>query len=139
MRPTVGNWDAVAYSGDDPPSLRRLDSTKKYPRDMHNEVHDDGEIWSACLWEIRNAIGGQIADKLIIAHHWGLSPNASFEQAANQLIVSDQQLNAGRNEQTIRDVFVRRGILPNPKRGNKRAGVPFSKIHLYNVSPTEDT
>ncbi len=37
MKPTVGNWDAVAYSGDEPPNLRRLDSTKKYPRDMQGE------------------------------------------------------------------------------------------------------
>jgi hypothetical protein len=29
----------------------------------------------------------------------------------------------------IRDVFVRRGILPNPKRKNKRAGVRFYDIH----------
>ena len=34
LRPCVGTWDAVAYSGDEPPSLRRLDSTKKYPRDL---------------------------------------------------------------------------------------------------------
>jgi Zn-dependent metalloprotease len=44
MKPTVGNWDAVAYSGDEPPYLRRLDSNKKYPKDLKGEVHGDGEI-----------------------------------------------------------------------------------------------
>ena len=55
LRPTIGNWDAVSYSGDEPPCLRRLDSTKKYPKDLSSppEEHNDGEIWSACLWELR--------------------------------------------------------------------------------------
>jgi hypothetical protein len=37
-------------------------------------------------------------------------------------------LNKGANEKVIRDIFVRRGILPNPKRKNRRAGTPFSDI-----------
>jgi Fungalysin metallopeptidase (M36) len=128
LQPCVGSWDAVSYSGDDPPSLRRLDSNKKYPRDVHGEVHDDGEIWSACLWELRTALGGPVADKLIIAHHFLLTPNSTFENAANALITTDQQLNNGRNVDVIRDVFVRRGILPNPKRKNRRAGFRFDDI-----------
>lgn len=128
LRPCVGNWDAVSYSGDEPPSLRRVDGTKKYPRDVHGEVHDDGEIWSACLWEIRAAIGGRSADKLIIAHHFLLGPRSSFEDGANALLTTDQQLNEGRNADVIRDVFVRRGILPNPRRKNMRAGVRHDDI-----------
>lgn len=128
LQPCVGSWDAVSYSGDDPPSLRRLDSNKKYPRDLHGEVHDDGEIWSACLWEIRTALGGPVADKLIITHHFLLTPSSKFEDAANALITTDQQLNEGRNVDVIRDVFVRRGILPNPKRKNRRAGFRFDDI-----------
>lgn len=129
LQPCVGSWDAVSYSGDDPPSLRRLDSNKKYPRDLHGEVHDDGEIWSACLWELRAALGGRVADKLVIAHHFLLTPQSGFEDAAKALLTTDQQLNQGRNLAVIRDIFVRRGILPNPKRKNKRAGVRFHDIH----------
>ena len=129
LQPCVGSWDAVSYSGDDPPSLRRLDSNKKYPRDLHGEVHADGEIWSACLWEIRAALGGRVADRLVIAHHFLLTPQSGFEDAAKALMTTDQQLNQGRNLAVIRDVFVRRGILPNPKRKNKRAGVRFYDIH----------
>jgi hypothetical protein len=44
-------------------------------------------------------------------------------------MTTDQQLNQGRNLEVIRNVFVRRGILPNPKRKNKRAGVRFYDIH----------
>lgn len=128
LRACVGSWDAVAYSGDNPPSLRRIDSNKKYPRDLHGEEHDDGEIWSACLWEIREALGGRTADRLIIAHHFLLTPQSSFEDAGNALITTDRQLNEGRNVELIRDVFVRRGIFPNPNRHDKRAGVRYADI-----------
>lgn len=128
MKPTVGNWDATAYSGDEPPYLRRLDSNKKYPKDMKGEVHDDGEIWSACLWEMRAALGRATAEKLVIAHHFLLSRDSGFEDGVNGLITADKNLNKGANEKVIRDIFVRRGILPNPKRNGKRAGTPFDEI-----------
>jgi Zn-dependent metalloprotease len=129
LRPTIGNWDAVAYSGAEPPSLRRLDSNKKYPKDITGEEHDDGEIWSACLWEIRAALGRRITERLVIAHHSLLTRFATFEDAAKALITADSQLNDGGNENVLRDVFVRRGILPNPKRKNKRAGTPFFALN----------
>lgn len=128
MRPTVGNWDATSYSGADPPFLRRLDSNKKYPKDLTHEEHDDGEIWSACLWEIRGALGRKVTDTLVIAHHFLLSRTATFENAANALITADKNLNEGRNGEAIRDVFVRRGIFPNQKRKNKRTGLPFAQL-----------
>jgi Zn-dependent metalloprotease len=112
----VGSWDATAYSKDDPPCLRRLDSKKRYPKDIDGEVHDDGEIWSACLWQIRHAMGRKAADKLILSHHFLLQKDASFEDAAEALIQADQQLNGGANGAAIRDVFIRRGILGSARR-----------------------
>jgi Zn-dependent metalloprotease len=128
LRPCVGTWDAVAYSGADPPFLRRLDSNKKYPKDMKDEVHDDGEIWSACLWEIRSALGRRVTEKLVLAHHFLLNRKATFETAAKALITADKQLNQGKNQTVLRDVFIHRGILPNPKKKNKRAGASFSEM-----------
>ncbi len=128
MKATVGNWDATAYSGDEPPNLRRLDSNKKYPKDIAGEVHDDGEIWSACLWELRNTLGRTTTERLVIAHHFLLSRDAGFEDGANALITADKNLNKGKNESAVRQVFIRRGILPNPKRKNRRAGTPFADV-----------
>jgi Zn-dependent metalloprotease len=129
LRPCVGSWDAVAYSGDEPPNLRRLDSNKKYPKDMVHEVHGDGEIWSSCLWQIRAKLGRRAADKVIIAHHFLIKRTATFEDAANALIQADENLNGGANAKEIREVFVARGILKNPKRKNKRAGesMPYAR------------
>jgi Zn-dependent metalloprotease len=132
LRPTLGNWDATAYSGDEPPCLRRLDSNKKYPRDLHNEVHDDGEIWSACLWELRESIGKNLADKVIIASHFLLDRSSLFSEAANALIMADENLNQGNNKEVIREIFIRRGILSNPKRKNKKAGLPFDEMLRLN-------
>jgi Zn-dependent metalloprotease len=111
LRPCVGTWDGVSYSREDPPCLRRLDSTKKYPRDLEHEVHADGEIWSACLWEIRAALGARTADRLVIASHYLLSPDASFADGASAILMADAQLNQAKNQTVIRSVFVRRGIL----------------------------
>lgn len=127
----IGSWDATAYSPDDPPCLRRLDSGKRYPKDIVNEVHADGEIWSACLWQIRQVMGRKPADKLVLSHHFLLQKDASFVDAAEALIQADQQLNGGAHQAAIRDIFVRRGILPSAKR--KSTGFdPFRRSNRPN-------
>ncbi len=116
LRPTFGSWDGYFTGTGKPRSVRRLDSKKKYPTDMEDEEHEDGEIWSACLWQIRSAMGAKPADKLIIAHHYLLTPKSTFQDAAKALITTDKKLNKGANEKTIRDIFIKRGIL---KKGKK--------------------
>jgi Zn-dependent metalloprotease len=126
FKKAVASWDAVAYSGEEIPSLRRLDSNKKYPKDFTYDIHTDGEIWSACLWEMRSRLGRKKADTLAIAHHFLLSRSSKFEDAANAMLQTDKMMNKGRNERALRKIFVRRGIFPNPKRNNARAGDRFS-------------
>lgn len=116
FRPTFGSWDAYFIGKGKPKCLRRLDSKKKYPDDMQNEEHDDGEIWSSCLWRIRAALGGMQTDKLVIAHHYLLTPKATFADAAKALITTDKRLNNGANEKLIREVFTACGILPKTKK-----------------------
>ena len=70
---------------------------------------DDGEIWSASLWELRGLLGRRVSDRLVLAHHFLLKKDASFEDAAKGLLMADANLNDGHNAAAIRDVFVRRG------------------------------
>jgi Zn-dependent metalloprotease len=119
FRPAFATWDAYFKGSGKPKSWRRLDSPKKYPRDIRHDVHADGEIWSSSLWDIRNALGGRQTDKLVIAHHFLLTPKATFADAAKALITTDKRLNKGANEKMILDVFVKRGILPRTKKKNK--------------------
>ena len=127
MRPTIGNWDATFYSAEEPPALRRLDSNKKYPKDLTADEHDNGEIWSASLWQLRAAVGRPVADRLVIAHHFLVNRRARFEDAANALLTVDRQLYQSVHAATIRQIFVARGILPNSQRKQRRAGQRFDQ------------
>jgi len=94
----VMDWDATSYSSDDPPCLRRMDSDKRYPQDMADEVHDDGEIWSAFLWRVRERLGtGAVtrsdnAIRLVLTSHELLTPDADFADAVAALRSAAQVL-----------------------------------------------
>jgi hypothetical protein len=120
LRACVGSWDAVAYAKADPPCLRRVDTAKRYPGGLEGEPHADGEIWSACLWELRAALGPDVADRLVLAHHHLVTPRATFRTAAAALETADRQLFQGKNAATIRGVFERRGILRPAARARAR-------------------
>ena len=94
----IAEWDATSYSDADPPCLRRLDSVKIYPQDIEDEVHADGEIWSAFLWRLRDRLiprkvaakmnahelanaRSDTALRLVLASHEFLTPTAEFADA----------------------------------------------------------
>ena len=83
----VADWDATSYSSANPTCLRRMDSKKKYPDDMEDEVHADGELWSALLWRLRNGVGRSATQKsdnsikLVLTSHELLTPDATFGDA----------------------------------------------------------
>jgi hypothetical protein len=87
----IMDWDATSYSSASPPCLRRLDSAKRYPKDMENEVHADGEIWSAFLWRLREKLGATSQEKsdnsikLVLTSHEFLTTNARFGHAVAAL------------------------------------------------------
>jgi hypothetical protein len=60
------DWDSTAYTAGPVHCIRRLDTDKMYPADLDGEVHDDGEIWSHALWNLRTAIGATHADTAIL-------------------------------------------------------------------------
>jgi uncharacterized protein (TIGR03382 family) len=106
----VGDWDGTSYSNDTPKCLRRVDGTKHYPENEAGEVHDDGEMWSAALWDLRNRIGGDAMDKLVLEHHFLLAGNGTFFNASQALIAADQNLNGGMNGTLIRRRMIQRGL-----------------------------
>jgi hypothetical protein len=107
----LAEWDATSYSPTNPPCLRRLDGTKHYPEDLAGEVHDDGEIWSAALWQIRGAIGAARADTLVLQHHFLTGPDPTFNQAANALVTAAIALGYTNNQvNSIRTILRSRGF-----------------------------
>ncbi|MDH5724789.1 MAG: M36 family metallopeptidase, partial [Nitrospira sp.] len=109
--PCLASWDASSYDSAIPPCLRRLDSTKLYPQSVVGEPHDDGEIWSAALWQIHNQLGAALADTAIVQHHFLLPANATFNVAANALVTAAINLNYKTVKvDTIRAILRARGF-----------------------------
>ncbi len=103
-------WDAKGAEGGPFGFLRRLDGNKKYPADMANEVHDDGEIWSACLLQLRALLGGKKADTVILESHFYLNQYADFRDGAEAIILAEKNLYNGKQGKQIRTIFQKRGI-----------------------------
>ncbi|MDX6287927.1 MAG: zinc metalloprotease ZmpB [Frankiales bacterium] len=84
----VADWDSTSYdtaADDGLYCLRRVDSSKHYPEDLHpsREVHADGELWSAALYRMRNLLADpKTADIIIIGAQFGFTAGTTFDAAA---------------------------------------------------------
>jgi Zn-dependent metalloprotease len=74
------------------------------------EVHNDGEVWAATLWDLRNTLGATITDNIVL-NGMKFTPNRpSFLNARDGIIQADQNLNGGANRCAIWTVFARHGM-----------------------------
>ena len=106
--PHIGEWVVApkkeAY-------LRNLDNQLMYPDDLTGKVHHDGKIWGGTLWDLRKALGAQVADQIIYrSHHFLKTRKANFMDGFNAIILADEDLFAGKNHDLIGRVFSLRGI-----------------------------
>lgn len=132
----VGDWDGTFYSTDTPKCLRRVDVRKHYPESEAGEVHDDGEMWSAALWDLRGRLGADAMDRLVFEHHFLLAGNGTFFNASQALVIADQNLNGGANGQLIRRRMIHYGLsrtLSMPAPMGPTTSLPIS------IGPTRDT
>jgi zinc metalloprotease ZmpB len=117
--PCVADWDSTSYTRLSPPDvtehcLRRLDGTKTVD-DVVGEVHADGEIWSAALWDIRDGIiaaGGtqRVADRIIIDAQFSFAADTSFDAAATATLQTAHTLYGGSYDTIVTGAFAARGI-----------------------------
>ena len=117
----VADWDATSYSTANPPCLRRTDTKKKYPDDMKDAVHADGELWSALLWRLRNSLGRSAVQKsdnsikLVLTSHEFLTPDATFGDAVLALRTAARALKQPGWAKLV-DAAARAGRMPlNPE------------------------
>ena len=74
------------------------------------QVHRDGEVWAATLWDLRAQLGAATAD-LLVLNGMKFTPNRpSFLDARDGIIQADQNLNGGANFCAIWVVFARHGM-----------------------------
>jgi zinc metalloprotease ZmpB len=106
----VADWDSTSYTSGTPHCLRRIDGDKHYPEDVQGEVHADGEMWSASLYDIRQAVGATNADRIIIGAQFRFAPDTTFAEAARKTIGYAHDT-APQYESAVRAAFVSRGFL----------------------------
>jgi hypothetical protein len=114
LRATVGSWDAIADGGD-PPCMRRVDEPLTFESFDHSpdaDEHENGKIWAAALWEIRQVVGREVADAVIIESHFQLDGFTRFARGARAILDADRNLYGGRHLADLRRVFTTRGIGP---------------------------
>jgi len=121
-REAVGDWDGIGMIQH---CVRRVDGKKHYPEDFLDILRcdADSEIWSATLWDIYLALGGESKEKddrirarehsitLLIESNYFLNPLSNFIDGADAIITVSIHLFSGKYDEKIKEVFVRRGIL----------------------------
>jgi Zn-dependent metalloprotease len=74
------------------------------------EVHNDGEVWAAALWDLRTQLGATITDRIVLNGMKFTPARPSFLNARDGILQADQNLNAGANRCAIWAVFARHGM-----------------------------
>ena len=105
------------WAGSDDPEVatRPVNGNKRYPQDVMGDPHADGQMWSAALWEIFEAIGRDASIRLVIESHFFLSPDAELVDAASAIFMADQELNGGVNFDFLLGIMENRGFFTPPR------------------------
>jgi hypothetical protein len=104
----IMDWDSTSYTAGPVHCLRRLDRDLKYPTDLNDAVHHDGQIWSHALWNLRTAIGAAHADTSILQAQLGWTGTDMPDLATR--IVAQAQARYGQGAAACL-AFQERGIL----------------------------
>jgi zinc metalloprotease ZmpB len=108
--PCIADWDSTSYTSTVPHCLRRTDLDLHYPADLNGEVHHDGQIWSRALWDIRQVLGHQVADTIILAGSFDF-PGTTMPVLAQRTVTAAQQLYNPATATVVQAAFHARGIL----------------------------
>ena len=73
------------------------------------EVHADGEIWAQTLWDLREAVGPDVAQSLITEGMRMAPPEPSFLDMRNAILAADAGL-GGASRNAVWQVFAERGM-----------------------------
>ena len=84
------------------------------------EVHRDGEIWAQTLWDLRTAVGRNVAQKLITEGMRMSPPEPSFLDMRNAILAADAGLGGVNRNADLAGVRRARDGLPGAHRGRRR-------------------
>jgi hypothetical protein len=126
---TASGFDPAVFAEFDAQNangLRKVNKNKKYPNDMQNQVHRDGEIWSRTLWDLFQNPGKAVADFLVLESHYFVPNNPKFTDAAKAILFADFFDFGGANRERIIDVYVDRGIFRRLQVASSPQGVQIT-------------
>ena len=83
-----------------------------YPQDADGSAHASGTLWCSALTDALYLLADRaVMDGLVLNHHYMLTGNATMEDAANAILLSDVALYDGAHLAALTDVFVRWGMI----------------------------
>jgi len=74
------------------------------------QSHNDGEVWAATLWDLRQTLGTSKTNRLVEEGMKYTPCSPSFLNARDGILQADQNLNGGANSCKIWTVFARHGM-----------------------------
>jgi hypothetical protein len=79
--PVLGEYALAGFGG-----TRTADNDRVCPDGIIGEGHNDGQLWSGTLWDIRDQIGAAKTDRLVLAVLAALPGAPSFSDAGSTLV-----------------------------------------------------
>lgn len=108
------------------------------------DPHPNGTIWAAALWDLRTWLGAQITDVLVIKALLLIGRlsepgrektvtavrhlRETYAAGLAAVLEADEELNSGRNRETILRSFGRRGICPRQEFHGSHASLEVSSV-----------
>ncbi len=74
------------------------------------EVHNDGEIWAATLWDLRKSLGQSVTDLLVMNGLKSTPCHPGMTDARDAILAADLATNGGANRAKIWQIFAKHGL-----------------------------
>jgi len=126
--PNIGEW-VVAKMGRD--YLRSCINDTHYPEDVQNECHADSLMFSAPLWEMREALGKEVTDYLAHNMRYHINSRSTFADGLAALLLVDEEKYGGVHKNRIIRIFANRGITENDKIFRSRMQEKMNVENIY--------
>jgi hypothetical protein len=115
-RNSVMSWDGLLLGLEaktKPPCLRRLDGKRTFMAfDEDADEHENCDIWSAALWEVRKILGRKAADRVIVESHFQLDAFTTMARGARAILDAERNLEKGKHAAALKKIFQQRKIGP---------------------------
>ena len=103
----IGNY-ALGFAGEQ--YRRDLTEFRRCPDDLTSEIHADGKIIGSAMWSLREAIGKDTTDTIVLAALQNLPGAVNFE-VMGQLILSEAEDVSPEIADTVEEILTDHGVL----------------------------